>query len=309
VAARKQCSAHDNFLDAYSAWTYDESIREIRLLEPQQDLKDLLASERLSYEQRISISTETRWISGYYFVQGTVLCFNDPDAGWRIIKRALLYDYWDTRITLRARDFWRVARGQKKKPSENALNLTIEAALALVMARSEAMWYLDLLEQSLSDGTLAWFDDDFFSAYLVRLYRKLKREEDIKGLPPRAAEGWEHPFDDLIDSWDDEEKLAAAILRACDYHLRWNRDDTDEHRAEFGAPVAIVNPVEVHALEAVRNELGLSTPTVEHELLQPPFYPIPDFAKNIANEDILAEDGLLRRVVELNQPWCDGLEE
>ena len=38
-------------------------------------------------------------------------------------------------------------------------------------------------------------------------------------------------------------------------------------------------------------------------------YPLPECAKHIATEDILAEDSLLRRIVELNQPWCDGLEE
>jgi hypothetical protein len=50
-----------------------------------------------------------------------------------------------------------------------------------------------------------------------------------------------------------------------------------KHRAGFSDYFAILNPVEIHAIEFVRKQLGLSTPIVEHELLQPPFYPIPDF--------------------------------
>ncbi|MDY0165553.1 MAG: hypothetical protein RBS80_03370 [Thermoguttaceae bacterium] len=252
----------------------------------------------------MSLSSNMPWIAGYYFATGAVVCLSDVENGWRLIKRALLYSYWKHRILCRSRDFGRKPKG----PLTNAFNLTTATALGLAIAWPEGIWYLELLERSLSDESLSWFGDDFFTAYLVRLYRKLKRKEDIGGIPPKPQK-WEHPFDDLIDCWENEERLGDAILRACDYHFRWNGMDRGTHRAEFGAPVAMVNPIEIHALEAVRAELGLSTPRVEHELLQPPFYPLPEFAKNISTEDILAEDDVLRRIIELNQPWCDGMED
>ena len=298
----------DTFLKKYSKWIDDENIREGRLLEPERVLETLLENNRLSYEERIKVACEIAFIAAYYRATGPALCFKDPAAGWRQIKRAMLYSYWYDRISCRARDFWEVPRGEVKRPFNNVAHMSPCASLALVVARPEAIWYLDLLERSLSDGSLSWIGEDFFAAFLVRLYRKLKREEDIKDIPPNPDD-WDNPFGDFFNYWDDEDKLADTIRKMCDYHLFWNYDKSDEHEAEFSNPLSVVNPVEIHALEAVRSELGLSTPTVEHELLQPPFYPIPDFAKNITTEEILAEDDLLRRIVELNQPWCDGLEE
>jgi hypothetical protein len=64
-----------------------------------------------------------------------------------------------------------------------------------------------------------------------------------------------------------------------------------------------LNPIEVHALEYVRNQLELPTSKVEHELLQPPFYPIPNSVKNISTEQIIAEDQLLHDVVEFINDW------
>jgi hypothetical protein len=82
-----------------------------------------------------------------------------------------------------------------------------------------------------------------------------------------------------------------------------NNRDWDNHNAEFSDLFAGLNPIEVHILEYVRNQLGLPTPKVEHELLQPPFYPIPDSVKNISTEQIIAEDQLLHDVVEFINDW------
>ncbi len=224
------------------------------------------------------------------------------------MKRGLLYKYWNQRISARARDYWEPNPEREDDSFAQATGLTELAAMGMAIARPEALWTLDAMERGLADGSVSWFCDDFFAAYMVRLYRRLKGEEDIKDIPPKATD-WEHPFDDLIDNWDDEEMLADSIRAMCDYHLYWNHEETDEHDGEFSAPYAMVNPIEIHALEAVRRELGLTTPKVEHELLQPPFYPLPDFAERIPTEEILEEDDLLRRIVEVNRPWCDGLED
>jgi hypothetical protein len=296
------------FLRDYTKWVNDAQMRRMRLVEPTEEAKEIVSGGSLSYEQRIRVTTKMDWIGPFYCTQGAVLCFSDPPQGWRLVKRGLLYMYWDHRISARARDFWEVPEGEEKDSFALASSLTDPAAMGLAMSRPDAVWILDAMERGLTDGSVDWWDCDFFAAYLVRLYRKLKRQDDIENIPPDATD-WVHPFNDLIDHWDDEEKLAQSIREMCDYHLYWNYDETEEHDSEFSAPFAMVNPIEIHALEAVRSELSLSTPRVEHELLQPPFYPIPDFAKNIPTEEILAEDDLLRRIIELNQRWCDGLEE
>jgi hypothetical protein len=297
-----------DFLKEYTKWVNDEETRQWRLEEPTEEAEEIVSQGFVSWEQRVDVASNMARIGPFYCTQGAVLCFSDPQQGWRLMERGLLYSYWRLRIVCRGRDFWEVHEGTEKRSCELASSLTDPSALALAVRRPEAIWILDAMERGLNDGSISWWDCDFFAAYLVRLYRKLKRQDDIENIPPDATD-WVHPFNDLIDHWDDEEKLAQSIREMCDYHLHWNYEETEEHDSEFSAPFAMVNPIEIHALEAVRSELGLSTPRVEHELLQPPFYPIPDFAKNIPTEEILAEDDLLRRIIELNQRWCDGLEE
>jgi hypothetical protein len=296
------------FLKESTKWVSDAETRQWRLEEPTEEAREIISRGSLSWEQRVDVASNMARIGPFYCDQGAAFCFSDPLQGWRLMKRGLLYSYWRERIVYRGRDFWNVPEGTEKDSFALASSLADPAVLALAMSRPEAVWILDVMERGLTDGSVAWWDCDFFAAYLVRLYRKLKRQDDIENIPPDATD-WVHPFDDLIDYWDDKEKLAQAIRAMCDYHLHWNYEETEEHDSEFSAPFAMVNPIEIHALEAVRAELGLSTPRVEHELLQPPFYPLPEFAKNISTEEILQEDDLLRRIVEINQPWCDGLEE
>jgi len=296
------------FRKEYSEWINDNEVRTWRLEKPMREAQELLSVGTLTHSQRVAIGGKMARIGPFYCAQGAVLCFSDPAQGWRLMKRGLLYSYWDERIACRRRDFWEPDPEREDDHWTLASSLTDEAVLGLAIARPEAIWLLDVMERGLTDGSISWWESDFFAAYLVRLCRKLKGQEDIKNIPP-DAEDWDHPFGDLIDNWNDEEKLAEAIKAMCDYHLYWNYEETQEHDSEFAAPFMMVNPVEIHALEVVRSELGLSTPHVEHELLQPPFYPLPEFANNITTEELLAEDDLLRRIVELNQPWCDGLEE
>lgn len=297
-----------SFLEHNADWVENGEVRRMRLDSPLEEIREIISSGPLTYDNRIDIAVNMELIGPWCCCQGAILCFRDSLQGWQLIKRGLLYSYWDWRIRARARDFWEPNPAREEDWFALASALADVASLGLSIARPEATWLLDAMERGLTDSSVGWWDRDFFAAYLVRLYRKLKRQDDIRDIPPDAVI-WDHPFDDLIEHWDNEEKLAEAIRAMCDYHLHWNYEETDEHDSEFSAPFAMVNPIEIHALEAVRFDLGLSTPRVEHELLQPPFYPLPEFAKRITTEEILAEDELLRRIVELNQAWCDGLEE
>ncbi len=298
----------ERFLKEYTEWANDEETRKWRLKTPAEEAVKLVSDDAMPLDRRVELATKLGWIGPFLCSEGAVLCFTEPLAGWRLIKRGWLYQYWDHRISARARDFWEPNEDREDDSFALASELAETAAIGMAIARPEALWVLNVMELGLASGRVSWWDTDFFAAYLVRVYRKLRSEDDIKGIPLDAAD-WDHPFDDLIDFWHDEEKLASAIRTMCDYHLHWNGEDSEEHDAEFSAPYAMVNPIEIHALEAVRSELGLSMPKVEHELLQPPFYPLPEFAKNITTEEILEDDDLLRRIVEVNQPWCDGFED
>jgi hypothetical protein len=77
----------------------------------------------------------------------------------------------------------------------------------------------------------------------------------------------------------------------------------NDHYAEFRSHFTMINPVEIHVLEYVRSSLGMTTPKLEHELLQFPFYPIPEFIYSVTVDTILAEDELLQKIVHDSNSW------
>jgi hypothetical protein len=260
--------------------------------------------EPLSIESRIFISTAMESIASFYSTVGTLYCFDEPYNGWKTIKRGMLYSYWSRKILNRQ---WQCFRGKIKQGFTNILYVTNHAALCLAIMPEEGLWFLDLMNQSIENGFLNWTNEDYYSIFIIRLYRKLKFQSDTPSKPKKGLE-IEQPYSNFFDSWEKEDKLKATIIKLCDYHLQWNDSDADigDHRAEFSENFATINPVEIHALKYVRSVLGLFMPEVEHELLQPPFYPIPDFVRNISTEKIIAGDDLLHHIILANQDWCDN---
>lgn len=303
------------FSTNYRALITDPDQIRFRHDDPIQDLTAILerCDGTLSRDQRAELSARMGMMGEFYGAMGAIQCLDGDEQGWKLLKRCWMYLYWDARITSRLGDFWAIRHPNEKRSWTEACFLAPMAAFGLAIARDEVEWVFTTLEEGAANGRIGWNAWDGFSVYLVQLFRMLQHRDD---LPPIELEPYSLPrslpFMDLLDAWNDEGQLAQAIHRTCDYHLQWNDEDedTDEefHYAEFSSPFAIVNPVEIHALRAVRNELDLAMPAVEHELLRPPFYPAPEFVSQMTTEEILAEDTLLRRIVELNRDWCDGKE-
>lgn len=280
---------------------------ESRLTEPRENALRVIEnwSETPSLDQRIDLISEIEFIAGFYSALGTLKCLDDPQAGWRLLKRGWLYYYWDHRIVSRGRDFWIVPEGEEKRAFTGAYYLAPLASFGFLIARHEVEWVLRTMKNGITDGSVLWLGSDYFAWYIMQLYNKLLSGNETSEVLPPNAEPWEQPFTELIASWDDEARLQQAIAEACDYHVTWNDDDSEDHEAEFSTYYAIVNPIEIQALRVVRQELGLGMPHVDHEILQSPFYPAPDFVSKITTEEILAEDELLRGIVELNEAWCE----
>jgi len=97
---------------------------------------------------------------------------------------------------------------------------------------------------------------------------------------------------EVLDSWQDNQRLQASLLEACNYHCERIYSPTDEEESpEFIWEPYIVFPAEILAIQRVRHDMGLTTPVIEHPLMQspladPPREP-PDF-----------EDELLAQVLE-----------
>jgi hypothetical protein len=255
----------------------------------------------LTEDDRTSILVPMRRIGAYHSTIGALECFTRPQQGWKHIKQGILYTLFSYKI-LNIR--WQRYEGRIHRGFTNASIIADYAAICLSIMPEYGLWLLDIMNQSLQNKYLNWTGEDYYSIFLVRLYRKLIGEPDIDSRPPNHWE-WKQPYQDFFETWNDTTCLAKSIRELCDYHLCWNNGDTEEHRAEFPDYFAKLNPVEIHALEYVRKKLGLTTPTVEHPLLMPPFYPIPDCVKDITTEMILNEDDLLRYVIESNEDWCN----
>jgi hypothetical protein len=270
-------------------------------------LLQILPEHRVSPDHYIKIALSMLIRGCHLSVEGTYLCLDgDVNKGWYLIQKSLIYRFLNPYVCF---PIWDKQKDTKRRPSELVYYIDIVslmtniAGLGLVISPKEGDWLLNQMKFGLTDARCGWRYDDFYGAYLVRLYQMLKDEPDIPVYPPNPRKNWYHPYEKIFDNWNDDKGIATAIYDMCEYHMYANNRDWDNHNAEFGDLFAGLNPIEVHALEYVRNQLGLSTPKVEHELLQPPFYPIPDSVKNISTEQIIAEDQLLHDVVEFINDW------
>jgi hypothetical protein len=109
---------------------------------------------------------------------------------------------------------------------------------------------------------------DSFRCYVWQLYSMLTAlgESDDNSGPYRA----------IFDAWAQEESLSSAITAACDYHVEQiNVKDPDDIGVFENNPHDIF-PAEILALYRVREQLGLSTPKVDHPLLDSPFCDVPE---------------------------------
>lgn len=278
---------------------------------PIERIKEILAEPHLEWQKRASITSELDMITEYLAMKVTSYIADNTEEGWRDLKRTLLYFIWNKKIWFRVIDFW----PGKSKIRPGAYGLVEQysryAAILLPVFPETGKEILKVLDESRSNQQLEWEKGHHYPIFLVRLYRKLVGKEDLTGTEMGFLDRkWEHPYNDVLDNWNDESGLATAILKMCDYHVAHTKyGKTKGHGNEFPHPIHCLNPVEIHALEYVRRQLGLPTPKVEHELLELPFYPIPDSLDSWTEENILAQDALLRDIVDRNKNWCDGLEE
>lgn len=110
------------------------------------------------------------------------------------------------------------------------------------------------------------------------------------------------PYTGIFTHWNDPDALPNFIAEACDYHVyRTTEDSTIEYDiADFNFLPYHVLPVEILALRAVRERLGLETPFPSHPLLDSPF------VKNLPKELPPCGDGLLRDIIAATEKVLPG---
>jgi hypothetical protein len=254
--------------------------------------------KNITSELRIKQSVPLMQMGAYYSALGCYTCINDPLLGWKTIKKSILYRYWEHRIGYR---YWQNPERQKKGGYGVNTDIPCLVALSKVIMPFEGEWFAKHFASSVKDGSLYWGNNgNEFPHFVLWLLNKqivfFNKFSDSKLC---------HPYDKIAQSWNNSNDLADAIYNICDHHLTSNYPGFDNERVDFDDHLAIINPVEIHLLEHIRKRLGLNTPQVYHELLQEPFYPIPDFVYEISTEEIISEDKFLQQVIDLNKDWCD----
>ena len=75
------------------------------------------------------------------------------------------------------------------------------------------------------------------------------------------------PYRAVLENWAKPAELGPVISSLCDYHCRNMEDTVGDWDPEFDRPPFDLLPTDILAIYAVRQRLGLSTPQVDHPLL------------------------------------------
>jgi hypothetical protein len=123
-----------------------------------------------------------------------------------------------------------------------------------------------LLEKPLLDDDPAvdgWWYERHFEPFMVCLYAKV-RDQPIPLNLDRCDLGVYGP---ILSQWDDE-AVAAALHKACDYHCKVMFGTDPDWDSEFDRPPLDLIPVEVYAMNRLRAHSGLRPVEVDHPLMR-----------------------------------------
>ncbi|MEK4425963.1 hypothetical protein [Solibacillus sp. FSL K6-1523] len=101
----------------------------------------------------------------------------------------------------------------------------------------------------------------------------------------------DHIYQKLMRSWDDTNHFEEYLYELCNYHI-YSLSDTPDKSSEILSFDCI--PYDYYCIKLIREKEGLSTPTIEHPLLQTPLAEIPKDRPGYS----LDEDEMLQFVIQ-----------
>lgn len=197
----------------------------------------------------------------WYVAEGGAAVVRGDDSGWAVMARGLGCGI--ARVAIGVRSF---------EVNGNSVVLGNEVALMLAHAMAvgddgTADWLAARMEASVGSGAFGeWRALNAFEPFILQLYgRRAGRTIDFGGATPDAG-----VYEAVWTAWTaGDEPLRQALTGMCEHHLA-SVEDTSTWTAEFGTSTYRVWPAEVLAVARTRARLGLTTPTVEHPLMQTP---------------------------------------
>lgn len=188
-------------------------------------------------------------------------------GSWNEIAGSCEYHYWIERI--------RGSFPRRAAPRPIPMNLALVLAHGLAAGfKARANWAGGVLLQSTADPSVLFSSWDHFPiiGFMARLFAIYSGKcIDCSKQPMATTPAYEA----ILQAWDEGgQQLEAAIVSACDYHQNQTDPNNDFH--QFGSAPYVAYAPEILAIYAVRKELGLETPQVDHPLLQSPLAKSPD---------------------------------
>lgn len=240
-------------------------------------LEDMLAkfSNRLSKGQEgdIGVAADNLYCHIEFNAKRGILDILDGNMdGWKAVKRLLQYESWYFQYNCKRHE--QLPRLHQIYRSNNA---TLCFAHLIIHEDYElAKWYGGRLEKNFTNQLMGNWVDTPFEPFMVCLYHLWQSLPLMQGLPENIDLDI---YQDILDYWNGpEDKFRASLVEACQYHMD-RIDDPDSEYKEFCWSPYSLFPVEILAILKVRKLLGLSVPTVDHELMRLPTamppYPMP----------------------------------
>jgi hypothetical protein len=204
----------------------------------------------------------------FYGTRGVVSQQDNINVGWSDMVAALECFYWSSKLELKSYYSWylplRVQRRTFLLGSlPRAVAMFCHAIATGDKVREQELW--SLLEKPLLDDDPAvggWWYERRFEPLVVSLYAKVRGQPIPLDLE-RCHLGVYGP---ILAQWEDDEAVAAALHKVCDYHLR-RTENTRSRDAEFDRPPLDLIPFEVFAVNRLRADSGLRPVEVDHPLM------------------------------------------
>jgi hypothetical protein len=204
---------------------------------------------------------------GYYCGARGLVKLQDGIDGWADIAGALKAYLWSARLDSKSYySFLPAMRPQFRSGYLHRLPLTV-CLLAYFVAVDEEnpaheVW--SLFQNPLFDPdqrTADWWYERHFEPSFAALYARVRTQKI-----PLDPSRWDlNIYAPILEQWEDDQAVAQALSRACDYHLN-HMQNTSHWDAEFDHPPFDLIPVEILAVQRLRGLSGLQTVPIDHPL-------------------------------------------
>lgn len=156
--------------------------------------------------------------------------------------------------------------------------------------RAVSREFLSLLREASVNSLLLeneYWEGRRFEPFVLHLLQNATAAAD------RPIRNW-GVYSRILDHWNDESRLADALVEMCDYHCQHMNSKSGWNPEFFPAPFDLI-AWEYLAIKKIRSEQGLTTPEISHPLLNLPFQDI-DLSVRVHDEFLSRFNEYYKRV-------------